>query len=119
MIKTLWFRAHVEGVGWTDWIVEEVDTSAISEAFEKFGNNFKEVGEAIAKAWESVSKALTPTIEFVNKIAFEYFDDHHPEKKKIYQAEYRVKSNVKKYGYNQNYRKRMFCVGGYGNFRRF
>ncbi|URN85854.1 hypothetical protein [Acetobacterium wieringae] len=119
MCKTLWFRVHVEGVGWSDWIVEEVDASAISEAFKKLGNNFKEAGEAIAKAWESVSKALYPTIEFVNKIAFEYFNDQISEKKKIYEAECRMKSNVKKYGYNQNYRKRMFCVGGYGNFRRF
>ncbi|WP_303870429.1 hypothetical protein [Acetobacterium wieringae] len=53
MIKTLWYRAHVEGVGWSDWIAEEVDTSAISEAFEKIGNNIKEAGEAIAKALEN------------------------------------------------------------------
>lgn len=119
MIKTLWYRAHVEGVGWSGWIVEEVDTSAMNEAFEKLGNNIKEAGEAIAKAWESVSKALTPTIEFVNEIAFEYFDDHLPEKKKIYQAECRMKSNVKNYMYKQNYRKRMFCVGNRGNYRRF
>lgn len=119
MSETLWYRAHVEGVGWSGWIVEEVDTSAIKEAFEKLGNNIKEAAEAIAKAWESVSKALTPTIEFVNEIAFEYFDDHHPEKKKIYQADYRMKSNAKKYGYMPNYRGRMFCVGNRGNFRRF
>ncbi len=119
MIETVWYRAHVEFEGWSGWIVEEVDTSAISEAFEKLGNNIKEAGEAIAKAWESASEALTPTIEFANKIAFEYFSDHHSEKKKIYQSECRIKSNVKNYGYTQNYRKRMFCCGSYGNFRRF
>lgn len=119
MTKTLWYRAHVEGVGWSGWIVEEIDTSAISEALEKLGINIKEAGEAIAKAWESASKALTPTIELVNKIAFEHFSDHHSERKKIYQSEYRIKSNVKKYGYTQNYRNRMFCVGNRGNFRRF
>jgi hypothetical protein len=119
MIETLWCRVHVEGVGWSDWKVEEVDTTALSEAFEKFGNNIKEAAEAIAKAFESVSKALTPTIEFVNETTFEYFADHHPEKKKIYQAECRMKSNVKNYGYKQNYRGRMFCVGDRGNFRRF
>ena len=119
MIETLWYRAHVEFVGWSDWKVEEVDTTALSDAFEKFGNNIKEAAEAIAKAWESVSKALTPTIEFVNKIAFEYFTDHLSEKKKIYQADYRMKSNVKNYGYKPNYRGRMFCVGNRGNYRRF
>ncbi|MDO9492817.1 hypothetical protein [Acetobacterium sp.] len=101
----------MKDVGWSDWKVE-IDTSSISEAL-------KEVAEAVAQAWGRVSKALTPTIEFVNKIAFEYFDDHLPEKKKIYQAEYRMKSNMKNYGYKQNYRKRMFCVGNRGNFRRF
>lgn len=119
MIETLWCRVYVEGVGWSGWIVEEVDTSAMNEAFEKLGNNIKEAGEAIAKAWGSVSKALTPTIELVNKTACKYFDDHLPEKKKIYQAECRMKSNLKNYRYMPNYRGRMFCVGNRGNYRRF
>jgi hypothetical protein len=93
--------------------------SVISEAFEKLGNSIKEVAEAVAQAWERASKALTPTIEFVNEIAFEYFNDYLPEKKKIYQAECRMKSNLKNYRYMPNYRGRMFCVGNRGNYRRF
>lgn len=71
-------------------------------------------------AWEAIVKVLTPTIEFINEIYFENFDfNESPEKKQIYKSEYRLKSNVKDNRYMQNYRKRMFCCGSYGNFRRF
>lgn len=87
---------------------------ALYEAIERIGYCLKDMADAILKA-------LQPMVEWIKSIDIDelklYFDS--PKKKKIYRAEYRVKSNVNNYKYKQNYRKKMFCVGGYGNFRRF
>lgn len=86
---------------------------ALCETIERVGYCIKEMADAIIKA-------LKPVIKWIKNIGIdELFYFNPPEKKKIYQADYRMKSNVKNYGYKHNYRKRMFCVGGYGNFRRF
>lgn len=91
---------------------EQMD--ALYEAIERIGYRIKEMADAILKA-------LHPVVEWIKSIDIDelklYFEPL--EKNKIYQADYRMKSNVKNYGYKRNYRKRMFCVGGYGNFRRF
>lgn len=138
MIETLWCRVHVEGVGWTeyktDWDQEKVSKKGniiaiggIGEGFRYNQNQFSEMNEAlkrigivILEAWEAVLKGFQPTIEYLNQTIFNSFDFYSStEKKKIYQADYRMKSNAKNYSYVSNYRGRMFCVGNRGNFRRF
>jgi len=130
--KYCWYRAYVEGIGWSDWKVEKIENDSsfygvckgmgysdqqiveIYEAIERIGCAAKELMKA-------VEKAIRPAIELISEWYQDILELYYsaPEKKIIYKAECRLKSNVKKYGYTQNYRKRMFCVGGYGNFRRF
>ncbi|PKM61654.1 MAG: hypothetical protein CVU99_02525 [Firmicutes bacterium HGW-Firmicutes-4] len=96
------------GHGFTDEQVIE-----IYKTIERLGCALKEIANAIAKA-------IRPVIEFMEDVYFESFDFYSStKKKKIYQADYRMKSNAKKYGYIPNYRGRMFCVGDRGNYRRF
>lgn len=127
----VWYRAYVVDVGWSNWRVEKIEKN---ESFygrcKAMGYNNQQIVEiyeaierrtnAIKELMEAVAKAMSPVIEPITKLGLDIFEFYSPpEKNKIYQSEYRMKSNVKNYGYKQNYRKRMFCVGGYGNFRRF
>lgn|GEM_PF-6130568 len=88
--------------------------------FSEMNLALKIIGIVVLESWEAVLKGFQPTIEYLNQTIFNSFDFYSStEKKKIYQADYRIKSNVKNYGYTQNYRKMMFCVGDRGNYRRF
>ena len=103
------FYGACKGMGYSDQQIAE-----IYEAIERIGYAAKELIKA-------VEKVIRPAIELISEWYQNVLELYYsaPEKNKIYQSEYRMKSNVKKYGYSQNYRKRMFCVGSYGNFRRF
>ena len=103
------FYVVCKGVGYSNQQIVE-----IYEAIERVGCAVKELMKAVEKV---IRPALELISEWYENVLELYYSS--PEKKRIYKAECRLKSNVKNYGYTQNYRKRMFCVGGYGNFRRF
>lgn len=132
--KIIWYREHVEGIGWSEFktyqkqekeqeqivIVgqrygfSEEQKLAIYETFNQLAHNINEILGPVFKllqsAMQSLGKWYLDNVDTLFAIQ---------EERKIYKAEYRIKSTVKKYGYTPNYRNRMFCVGGYGNFRRF
>lgn len=126
-----WYRAYVVDVGWSYWRVEKIekdesfygifkgmgfDNQQIVEIYEAIGRRTNAIEELI----EAVAKAIRPVIEPITKWGLDIFEFYAPpEKKKIYQSEYRMKSNVKNYRYMPNYRGLMFCVGNRGNYRRF
>jgi len=131
MIVVMWYRARIEHVGWSDWKVEEVEKDeSFYGACKLMGYSNHQIVEiyevirrranAIKELKEAVAKAIRPVIEPITKWGLDIFEFYAPpEKKKIYQSEYRTKSNPKNYGYMPNYRGRMFCVGNRGNYRRF
>ncbi|MBC3889495.1 hypothetical protein GH810_14360 [Acetobacterium paludosum] len=129
--KYVWYRAYAQDVGWEGFRVEKIENDSFYGACKNMGyssQQITEIYEAIGKVgffakelMEAVEKAMRPTIELISEWYQDTFELCYsiPEKKKIYQSEYRIKSNVKKYMYMPNYRGQMFCVGGYGNYRRF
>lgn len=115
----VWYRVHVVGIGWSGFRVG-LAISEMCKAVEKGKSDIQERIEEIARSCEAVAKALRPEIKSIKEISLRSFDYYSPpEEKKIYRAEYRMKSNVKNYGHMPNYRGRMFCVGDRGNYRRF
>lgn len=133
MIKVYYrYRGHIEDIGWSNLKIdrkrEERERILIvgrgygfsDEQIIEIYETIEKLGSALKKIADAVAKAIYPVIEFLKETWFENFDFYSsPEKKKIYQSDYRVKSNLKNYEYIPNYRGRMFCVGNRGNYRRF
>lgn len=118
MIK-VWYRLHVQGVGWSGWKVEPINLS--EQQILKIDNAILELKCAAEKIADAITKETQPIVELIKITVIDELNLWFmpPEKKKIYQSEYRVKSNLKNYGHMPNYRGRMFCVGNKGNYRRF
>lgn len=113
----VWYQVHVEGIGWSGWKVEPANLS--EQQISKINNAILELRNAVEKIADAITKAFQPVVEYFSKLEFKNSNFLQPEKKKIYQSEYRTKSNLKNYGYMPNYMGRMFCIGNRGNYRRF
>ena len=78
----------------------------------------QEAFENIVKCFEELWKAVKPVILEMNSYCSAVFNDldYVPKRKEIYRHKYH---KIKHMNYKPNYKRRFFCIGNKGNYRRF
>jgi hypothetical protein len=109
----------------------ELEDGKLLIAGRSFGFSDKQI-EEIVEVWQEVARIISISIEKIMRELrpvidlMEEFNQYAVDlnisirkRKEIYKAERRLKSNVKHYGYKQNIKKKMCCIGVYGCYRRY